>query len=69
MPATPKATDTAVEADLATPDESLSSQAHFSTYAEDDDPELADKNPPDGPHVVQTLGKPSEGPVTAPTGS
>jgi hypothetical protein len=39
----------------------LSRQSQFSTYKADDDPELAEeKNPPDGPHVVQELGKASE---------
>jgi hypothetical protein len=44
----------------------LSTQAHFSTYAENTD--VPDNNPPDGPHVVQELGQPSEGPVPEPQG-
>jgi hypothetical protein len=68
MPPTPKAEKAAEAETTATPPEALglSRQAHFASYKPDDDPELAEeKNPPDGPHVVQELGKPSEGPATA----
>jgi hypothetical protein len=44
----------------------LSTQAHFSTYTENTD--VPDNNPPDGPHVLQELGQPSEGPVPEPQG-
>jgi hypothetical protein len=44
-------------ADLAAPDESLSRDASHSTYAEVAPPD--DVNPPPGPMVEQTLGKPS----------
>jgi hypothetical protein len=68
MPPTPKAAEAeALLVDAETPEElGLSKQAHFSTYKPDDDPELKEeKNPPDGSHVVQALGKPSEGPAKA----
>jgi len=51
--------------DELTPEEAyeLSRQAHFSTYSEAPAPKDA-ANPPDGPSVLQELGKPTEGAVT-----
>jgi hypothetical protein len=67
MPPTPKAAEEAITLDAETPAElGFSRQSHFATYKPDDDPELDEaKNPPDGPHVVQELGKPKEGPAKA----
>jgi len=44
--------------ELEAPDLTLSSDARDSTYAQADVPE---QNPPAGPQVVQTLGKPGAG--------
>ena len=66
MPPTPRATTSESEQTLAIPAEEtkLSKQAQFSSYKPDPDVD-DDQNPPDGPHVIQELGKPSEGAVKA----
>jgi hypothetical protein len=70
MPPTPKAEKTAeaeaITVDMETPPElEFSRQAQFSTYKADEEAnKLAEEqNPPDGPHVVQELGRAAEGPV------
>jgi len=64
-----KASDESAQADAvkeSLEQAALSPQAQFSTYSNDDDEAIdKDKNPPDGPHVKQERGKPSEGPVKA----
>ena len=65
MPPTPKA-EPLVELPEPPEEAGLSNQAQFSTYSEDDDPTIdKDANPPDGPHVKQEKGKPSEGKAKA----
>lgn len=49
--------------ELEAPDPTLSTLAEDSTYAEATD--VPEQNPPDGPHTVQTLGKPGSGAKSA----
>jgi hypothetical protein len=68
-PSTPKAEPTPVEAEakqaesVAEKLEGKSSQAQFSTYAENTD--VPETNPPAGKVVSQELGEAAEGPVKA----
>jgi hypothetical protein len=65
MPPAPKKEEAQAGEAQAPEELGLSRQAQFSTYKEDAEAnaEAADRNPPDGPHIVQELGKASEGPV------